>query len=154
MIQRLQSLYLAISSLGLFCLYFLPIAKFNSLKEYVFFLYGVKVAGGEFIEGEYTKFIILLILNAIIVLLLVFVIFQFKKRYVQIKLVRLAILLTTIFIAIIFFYYTEKISLQLMSKTEYTFYSAIPILSLLLQILALGAIYKDDRLVKSADRLR
>lgn len=151
MIQRIQSVYLLLVFIGCSALFFLPIAYF---KSYEFFIYGVKEIGSNFPSGQYNKFIPLIILNAIVGLLALFIIFKFNNRHLQIKLVRLNILLNTILIAAIFFYYIENISIELLAKTNYTIYSAIPIITLLLLILCIGALYKDEKLVKSTDRLR
>ena len=151
MIQRIQSLYLLLVFIGCSLIFLTPIAY---LKSYEFYIFGVKEIGNSFAAGQYIKFLPLIIADAVIGLLSLLVIFQFKNRPLQIKLVRLNILLNTIFIAAIFFYYEERISMELLAKTNYTIYSSIPIITLIFLILSLGAIYKDERLVKSADRLR
>jgi hypothetical protein len=151
MIQRIQSLYLLIVFIGCTVLFFVPIAYF---KSYEFYIYGVRLIGGDFASGQYIKFIALIILNALTGLLALFILFQYKNRNLQIKLVRLNIFINTFLIAAMFFYYIDKISVELLAKTNYTIYSAIPIITLILLILCVGAIYKDEKLVRSADRLR
>ena len=151
MIQRIQSIYLFIVFILNICLFFSPLAYF---KSYGFYIYGVREITENIVKSNYLNYLPLIILTTIIALLAIITLFLYKNRQLQIKLVRLNIMLDTILVAVIFFYYTERIAMELLAKTTYTIFSVIPIVSLILLILCMGAIYKDERLVRSADRLR
>jgi hypothetical protein len=152
MIQRIQSLYLVLVFILNCCLFFFPIANFKSYRFYIYKIEGL----GENIMSANTKIscIPLIILTLVIALLAFGIIFLFKNRGLQIKLVRLNILLVTFFVAGIFFFYIERLEIAFGAKASFTLFSSIPVITLLLLILSMGAIYKDERLVKSTDRLR
>lgn len=80
-------------------------------------------------------------------------IFLFKKRKLQLRLVFIVILLTVVFIGITLYYLfwvTEKFQAELVPG----FKMLIPLLILIFGILAFIGIKKDEKLVKSYDRLR
>jgi hypothetical protein len=72
------------------------------------------------------------------------------------RLLRIAFLFMLIFIALIFFYYVPAIEKQLSTiadyKTEVGIY--LPFIALILIIGADRYIQKDEKLIRSADRLR
>jgi hypothetical protein len=152
MIQRIQSLYLFLVFILYVCLFFFPIAYF---KSYGFYIYGAEgLNNNSIINTTNLNYMPLIVLTVIIALLALIVIFLYKKRQLQIKIVRFNILINTLLVAGIFFYYIEKIEVAHGAKAEFTFFSAIPVITIILLILSMGAIYKDERLVRSSDRLR
>jgi hypothetical protein len=151
MIQRIQSFYLLVVFILCVVLFFTPIAYF---KGYIFYIFGVVLSGNSISQVDFIKFLPLIILTFAVAAISISIIFLYKKRHLQIILVRLNILLNTVLVAAIFFFYIERIAMELIAQTRYTVFSAIPILTLVLLILSMGAIYKDEKLVKSADRLR
>ena len=105
----------------------------------------------------------LLVLNGIVGLLTVVIIFQFKKRALQIKLARLNILLLVVFVVGTFFYFEnaseqifeiEKLSTEKGLKVNYLLGAILPLIAIILNMLAARAIKKDYALVRSADRIR
>jgi hypothetical protein len=72
------------------------------------------------------------------------------------KVVRLAILLEIVLIALIFFIYAKIIETNLMVSPEYLDEAGIyfPLIALIFLILANRSILKDEKLVRSIDRLR
>ena len=80
-------------------------------------------------------------------------IFLYKKRKLQLRLVLIVILLTVVFIAIMLYYLfwiTEKFQAELVPG----FKILIPLLILIFGILAFIGIKRDEKLVRSYDRLR
>lgn len=96
---------------------------------------------------------IILIMSILLPVLSTVVIFLYKKRDLQILLVRFLILIILVFLATSVAY-----SLMIISKYDADLGSwykiTIPVIQLILAFLALRGIKKDDELVKSYDRLR
>ena len=83
--------------------------------------------------------------------------FQFKKRNLQITLCNLNLVLLFAGMALVFFYggnLPEKAIDSNASTITYSFGGLIPLFSIAMIFLAKRSINKDDKLVKSADRLR
>lgn len=155
MIQRIQSLYLLMTSLlsilflsGSF-LTFLNSSgteitmNFNGIRE-------SSVAGNP----QMIRNLIPLSVIILIICILSFIaIFLFKKRKIQLKLTVSVILLAILFIGLMSFYAfwtTGKYQAKLVPG----FKMFIPLLMLVFGILAYRGIRKDENLVKSYDRLR
>ena len=158
MIQRIQTIYLLLAAACAAALFFFPVASFLSDITYQkFFITGlVNMAPGE--PAAITRSLILPLagLGFLMFVFAVASIFLFKKRVLQLKLVKLGILLTIIMIAGIFFLYSPLIEKKLGIVPDYTSEIGIyfPLIALVFFILANRAISRDDKLVKSLDRLR
>ena len=104
MIQRIQSVFLLLAFLAAAALFFFPIAGiYSSTAAYKFYVYELR----NMVPGEASIFTFmttfpLLLLNIAVGAIAVICIFLYKNRIFQAKLVRLAILLDIIFIALIF----------------------------------------------------
>jgi hypothetical protein len=164
MIQRIQSIYLSAVVLLSVLLFFLPVstkiipadpAK-NILKDitYKTDLYGVEKYENGALVSSSSNFI-LMILNIAAGGLSAFVIFLYRKRLVQMKLIRLSILFTTAFI-VADFYFSDALGKEHGEgyKTMYLSGSYFPIIQVILLVMAMRAIKKDEELVRSADRIR
>jgi hypothetical protein len=158
MIQRIQSVFLFLAFIATVAIFFYPIAGiYSDLFTYKFYVYELK----NMVPGEPSLFTFmttfpLLLLNIIIGAMSVTCIFLYKNRIRQAKIVRLAILLEIVFIALVFFVYAGIIEKNLHSTPDYLEEAGIyfPLISLIFLILAYRFILKDERLVRSADRLR
>ncbi|MDP3002094.1 MAG: DUF4293 domain-containing protein [Bacteroidales bacterium] len=155
MIQRLQSLYLLLTTL--LSLLFLNGSFLNFINKSgsvikVTFNGIVRDTGGqgfELIEK-------LLPVSAFIILIPVFslvTIFIFKNRKLQLWLASLVIILIVGFIFVTIFYSWFVIT-EYGAEIVPGFKMVIPVLILIFAILAYRGIRKDDRLIKSYDRLR
>jgi len=155
MIQRIQSLYLLLTSL--FSLLFLngPILTFfDNSGSFVKITYsGILkyTANSDPVKtGEVWPVLTLALLIALLSLIIIFL---YKNRVFQMLLARILILLVSAFIGTCLIY-----SYIVISKFEASFASwyklIIPIIQMILSLLAYGGIKKDDDLVKSYDRLR
>lgn len=153
MIQRIQSIYLFLSVLAIAAMYFLPLAQITGYSE-EFYLKAVGIyKGGE--ELESTFFISALL--AVEIGFTFFIIFFYKKRNRQMMLGKLNLLVLTVLIAVVFFYADYAKSLTGLPKdtlVNYQFACILPVISIVLNYLAIRAIKKDEDLVRAADRLR
>ena len=153
MIQRIQSVYLLMASAAIYLLFVFPIAHIyvdNSAKK-------IAVTGiYENINGQVVQtvpFTFLTIATVILGLIPLVLIFLYKHRKGQLTLVYLSVLL---FIAFSFWLSQSvkaaaDITLQL---SDYGIGAGLSSVAVLFLVLAAKAIQRDDKLVKSADRLR
>jgi hypothetical protein len=156
MIQRIQSIFLALVVLLGILSFFIPVMGLSGL-------------GGDYIMNQYntistvdasilTKNMGIGALQGLIMLVALLMIFMFKNRSLQVKLGKLNILLIAFEIAAIVMY--SDIAKSAIGPApenvivSFKFGAIIPVLSLILTYLAIRFIKKDDALVRSADRLR
>jgi len=158
MLQRIQTVYLSLAAIACILMFFFPLANYyhEDHGNYKFFILGIQCMDPDPKDLFSKWFTIPLILITIFSILLdVVIIFFFKKRWLQMRLVAFSGLLMIVFVMIVFFFYAPKIETITHIEPEYYYIGMmLPILSLVLLILANYAIRKDDAMVKSADRLR
>ena len=156
MIQRIQSVYLFIVIIILGSMFFFPIAGYyGELSTYKFTLIGIKnmVPDTPALFSIYTT-IPLVILVAGIIILAVRGIFMYKNRLKQLKLIKVNILINIILIIGVFIVYSRWLQSTLSASESFKTAAFFPLISLLFLILSYYAVYKDEKLVRSADRLR
>lgn len=158
MIQRIQSVFLLLAFISAILLFFFPLAGiYGQAATYKFYIYGMvnKVPDDQSIFTFMTTFPLLL-LNILVAAFSIGCIFLYKNRLTQMKMVRLAILLEIVFIALVFFVYAGIIEKNLATSPNYLDEAGIyfPLITLIFLIIANRFILKDERLVRSADRLR
>ncbi|MBE0639823.1 MAG: DUF4293 domain-containing protein [Bacteroidales bacterium] len=160
MLQRIQTVYMLVVVVSGILLFFLPLATyFSELGYFRFFLYGVEdLVRDPFGAEKSVLFPVwfglpLSIVQALIVLLAVYTIFQYKKRVLQIRLNRLNIFLHVILIGGIFFFSTI-IESKVSARPDYGIGNILPLISIIMLFLASHFIRKDEKLIRSADRLR
>lgn len=140
MIQRIQSLWLFIAALFALLVFFFPIAKAgdNHLK-----------IGTD---------VIAIILNAISIGLSMVAIFLFKDRKKQKQLSRLNILINIALFAYFILMSTKNFFedqlAQFNQEGYYWIGMFIPLVVIIFTFMALKGISKDDKLIRSLDRLR
>ncbi len=88
------------------------------------------------------------------IFLSVYGIMQYRNRKFQMKLVQAAILVQVVFGVLVFFYADNMAELAADSSVAYSPVLAVLLVNIVLYMLALRGIKKDDELVRSADRLR
>jgi hypothetical protein len=131
MIQRIQTIYLLIASIAFALLSFkIP---FWSLND-------------EFIYAQNDNKLYLLLITLFVFSLIG--IFLFKKRIVQMKLLRLSILIEFVVLVRLFLTYKE-LNIPLDAKVFFLLMSAFVAL-----LLAYRGVKKDENLVRSVDRIR
>lgn len=157
MIQRIQSVFLALVFLLGMVLFVSPVLSFTSYENsYVMNAYHTINTVDNIVVS---KNIGIGAMQGLIALLALVSIFLFKKRQLQIKFCKLNILLVAIQIAAIVLYIdVAKEAISPNSPNDVLIgikYGAIfPILSLVLLYLSIRFIKKDEDLIRSADRLR
>ncbi len=162
MIQRIQSVFLFLVVIAGIIVFLFPIATYYSEDAFFkFFLCSVRdfapdpfnemaSAGGQ-INWLYP--LGLAILQSIIVLIALVAIFKFKKRLLQIRLNYLNIFLNVMLVGGIF-YLSTMLEESLGVIARYGLGGIFPLISIILLFLANIFIKKDERLIRSANRLR
>jgi hypothetical protein len=156
MLQRIQTVFLALVVLLGIVFMFIPVIEYEGIKNfYQMNSYHTISHGREIIFNN----VGVGVLGGIITLLSLTTIFLYKNRSLQMKLGKLNILLIAAQIAAIVFYNDaiEKIvSESALSEMETNIQlgAIIPVVNLILTYLAIHFIKKDDKLVRAADRLR
>ena len=148
MIQRIQSVYLLLVTILLVVAICLPVGQFigsDGIATHVFKPLGVTLADGSF-QSTWGLFGILL-LSAIIALCTIFL---FRNRMLQVRMTIFgSLLLIGYYIAFfVFMFILNAMSFQL------GWALCLPAVCIILNYLAFRAIYRDELMVKAADRLR
>lgn len=164
MIQRIQTLFLIIAFFAIALLFFFPIA---SITEYT-------QVQSEFLETDFYElgatgfidpspnskpilstyvFVPLIIIIIMVLVLIVYTIFRYKSRIHQLKLVKMGVFLNIILVAGVFLNY-PKLFIDTKMDIEPGLGTYFPLISLIFLVMAYRYILKDEKLVKSVDRLR
>ena len=156
MLQRIQSLFLLIVILTSSFLFFVPLITFISdlfyLKLYVYEFVNLTPDSG--VQFNFSTVLPLLLINAGVIVLALVTIFRYKNRILQVKLVRFTLLLSMLMIVGIFVLYPNIVIKSTEAASEFEIGAYIPIINLLFLFLANRSILKDEKLVRSVDRLR
>ena len=165
MIQRIQTLWLAFIILITIATFFFPIVDFsfsfksmNTIQQYGLMKPDSSPDSLQFIQTTPAWSLIFMQIGVALIALIA--IFLYKNRQLQVKFVASGLLLVTIYVAFLLFFKIDGLEKQVAAlySTPVVNYNKIsisfPILQLLLFILAQRAIRKDDRIVRSSDRLR
>lgn len=152
MIQRIQTVYLALALILLGFMAWLPLGQIASATNiYVFNIKGVfdSQSGDTIVNGWP-----LMALLGIIELLQIIIIFSYKKRVRQMRMATYNILLMLGMVAVGWFFIHT--SLKEIGEGTLGFEMAMifPMVAAILEYLAIRAIGKDEALVRSVDRIR
>jgi len=145
MIQRIQSIFLALSAITLGMLFKLPFASSS-------------MATSQFLSDkiyDIQDHPVLLVLCGLAIVSSIAAIFLFKNRNLQLRIGILSIIscILLIITAIVLFY-NEANSMDANAAVEDSAGLYMPILAIIFSGLAVRFIKKDENLVRSADRLR
>ncbi|MDO9510983.1 MAG: DUF4293 family protein [Bacteroidales bacterium] len=156
MIQRIQSVFLVLAALLAAFTFAFPLASFFSET----------VAMHLFITGPMplTPVSDTVIINRWFIYTLVFLnvgsgflalvaMFQYKNRLHQLKLVKIALLMNVVLVAVLFVL-TDFIKKKLSVTPDYDIAIILPVIGLILLLLAQRGIKKDEEKVKSTSRIR
>lgn len=156
MLQRLQSLFLLVVVITSVLMFFVPLVSFISDLVYLkLFVYEfVNLTPGSEVQFSFTTVLPLTLLNLGVLAISLWTIFRFKNRITQIKLVRFTLLLSMLMIVGIFVLYPNIIAKSTDAVSEFEAGAYIPIINLLFLFLANRYILKDEKLIRSVDRLR
>ncbi len=136
MLQRIQSVWLLLAS----------VCAFLTLKFP--FYSGTNAKGISSYQLNGMENIILLSITLLVALFSLVILFLFKKRKLQF---RLCFVLILIEVALIFLYYKEY---QTFTLGTYSLSALLHLFIVLFVLFAAKAINKDEKLIKSSDRLR
>ncbi len=162
MIQRIQSVYLLLIAICQALLFTTALATFtgydSSFNLSLMGFYKIGVAGHEMLLNSYA----LMAVNILIILLSVFIIFNFKNRKKQILFTAFNFLLICGFVVLMFYHYDNAKSLidkaynssEAEISTTFGIGMMLPLLSIVFNFMALRALKKDEELVKNANRIR
>jgi len=158
MIQRIQTLYLFLAFIAMALLFAFPLAQFFSeTGTYIFSITGLKnmIPDGAPAFNSIV-FLPLVIVSVGIALLALITIFQYKKRSFQIKLTSAGVFSAIALIMGIFLFYIPMIEKKINIIPNYLDSIGIylPLIALVFMVMANRAIKRDEKLVRSADRLR
>lgn len=164
MIQRIQSLLMLLAVVAYVMMFFFPIAtviEYTQIQNekletdyYKIFAMGIEDQSQESVP-HLTQManLPLLILISALILLVIYTILRFQFRAQQMKMLKLSILLNIILIAAIFLNYPQYLTdSEIAIKVDSGAY--FPLIALALLVVANRFILKDEKLVKSVDRLR
>lgn len=157
MIQRKQSLFLLGAVAALVALFFFPLAKFiGDVDSLLLYIYKLESLIPDQIPTFPAILVLLLAFMVLLILLISIVsIFMYKNRKLQIFFVKTGIAINLIFIAAFFFYYVNELENYTGSGTViYEVGTYLLLLPFVFLILALRGIVSDEKLIRSADRLR
>jgi uncharacterized membrane protein YhaH (DUF805 family) len=164
MIQRIQTLFLALAAIALIAMAFYPIAnitEFTTVQSDTLETdyYSLTVTGFADPSTESAPqmnsltFVPMAILVLMMLVFIVYAISRYKQRLHQLKLVKICIFLNIILVAGIFLNY-PKLFTDSQIRMEIGSGAYFPLISLVLLVVANRYILKDEKLVRSADRLR
>lgn len=151
MIQRIQSVYLLLTTVLLLVAAFMPVGQMieaDQVTSHMFLPLGVSLADGSS-QSTWGLFGILL-LSAVISGCTIFL---FRNRMLQIRMtIFSSLMLVGYYIALAVFVYMLKSDLQATFQLGWAL--CLPLVCIVLNYLAFRGIYRDEIMVKAADRLR
>lgn len=152
MIQRIQTLYLLAIAALMATAVFTPLAYFVAgADEYL--LYAFSLKGGETTYSTLYMGIVV----ALAAIIPFVTIFLYKNRMLQIRLcaVELVLLVGSVIFMAIYYYLGGRMFSQLEFNTQgFRIAIIFPVVSLILDYLAMRAIFHDEMLVRSLNRIR
>jgi len=157
MLQRIQTVYLALAAIAGLLVFFFPLASFyNEIQgNYKFFVCTIQSMDPEpaihFAKWITIPLILLMLLS---IIFSGTTIFLYKKRSIQIRLIAFNVLINIVFIVLVFFFYVTKIKNLALIEPSYGIGIVFPLASLVFLIMANRSIRKDEALVRSTNRLR
>lgn len=152
MIQRIQSLYLLLAAALMSLTLFMPIATFV-VDSQTYVLTAFSLTCGELSQSTIWLGIILVIATALPLI----TIFLFKRRTLQIRLcaVEVVLLIGSLVLVALYYWLTSRLFEGLViDHRQFGWAAPMPIVALVLSYLASRAIFKDEVLVRSLDRIR
>lgn len=149
MIQRIQSLYLLLAMILLLVATFEPVSYVVLDNKLMATLYNYSFRQNE--TSEFFPYILSAILLIAIVATMGYTIFMYKVRKKQMQLCNLSMML-------LLFYYILMIATSqakgFLADMTPSMFATFPLISGILCFMAKKRIYKDEQLVRAADRIR
>jgi hypothetical protein len=149
MIQRIQTVYLLWVVGLLIAGLCLPLGYFTGAGTAIYTFTPLGVRADDVFQSSWGLFCILLLSS----LIALSTIFLYKHRILQIRMTIFnTLLLIGFYLAFIAFYLVLKEDLEASFRIHWAL--CLPLVAIILNYLAIRAIYRDEILVKAADRLR
>ncbi|WP_295961201.1 DUF4293 domain-containing protein [uncultured Alistipes sp.] len=154
MIQRIQTLYLLIVTALMAVTLFVPLAWFaGDAGQFGLYAFSLKTSGGEAVQS--TVYMgILLVLACVLPLITLFL---FKHRLLQIRLcvVEMVLLVGSAAMEAVYYFLSWRVFSDLAFHTQgFKPAIALPLVCLLFVYLAARAVFRDELMVRAADRIR
>lgn len=153
MIQRIQTVYLLIATILMAITIFTPIAQFfDGTQEYTLTAFALKDAA----EVTAQSTIYMGILLALAGVLPFVVIFLFKNRQLQIRLcaAEIVLLVGSLVVMGIYYYLSARLFESVNGLGSLKLGMIMPLIAIVFVALATRAIFRDEVLVRSLDRIR
>ncbi len=151
MIQRIQTVYLFLSGLAMSFLLFYPIISIESVTQFNELRLGgiVDKISGEVILSTWP----VMALALLIILISLINIFLYKKRVLQMRLSVYIILLIIGFAAVVALYGKQGADM-LAGQIKMEYFSIMPLVAIVFNLLAWRGIRKDYLMLKAVERIR
>lgn len=154
MIQRIQTLYLLAAAALIGSMLLLPLARFKTVTEtFTLHAFGIEDAAGAAVQP--TAY--LGVLLSIAFVLIVVDIFCYKRRMLQLRLGAAAVVLVLgggIMLGLHYFLCLKFFAGLSIIGQQFCYPILFPLLALFLLWMAIRAIFRDEILVRSLDRIR
>lgn len=144
MIQRIQSLFLLLASAGFWSLFMLPLSNSSSS-------FGDIYANKTLDLQDNIGLLALAVTGGILALVAIFL---FRNRKLQVSIGYLVLFLCLTLVGMAYWIYSNNIPASNDASVSLGIGFFLPLVSLVMTVLATIFIQKDERLVKSMDRLR
>ncbi len=154
MIQRIQTLFLLLSTILIFLVFMFPLSELlvNENLRYIFRYRGIyEIADNA--EILTISSLPLAILYGVVLIVGLMSIFLFKNRMLQMRLSIINIMLMLGSYGLAYYYIFISFN-ELAADLHFSFAGTFPIISAILTYMAFRGIKKDEKLVKSLDRIR
>ena len=154
MIQRIQSLYLLIVAALMAVMLFVPLAVFYAGQEQIV-LSAFALRDGE--GAVVLSAVYLGVLLAAVALLPLVTILLFRRRMTQIRLciVEIVLLVGSLVMMGVYGYLAmQTVESLTLAASNFRFVVVFPLVAIIFVVLAARAIFKDELLVRSLDRIR
>lgn len=152
MLQRIQTLYLLIAFAITAALFSMDLAQFANETG----LFRLTADGIYTIDAD-NKLVMptqaLTILLVVAELLLLVIIFLYRKRILQIRLCGMSLGLL-IGLSVMIYYFGKTASKELGAELSFSWAMVLPLIAMVFVFLAIKAIGRDEALVRSIDRIR
>jgi len=152
MIQRIQTIYFLVAEMLISILFFFPFAEIVG-KEGKIYQLDFKEFYPDMVQKTGWIGSPLFLLGAVCFLLILVTIFQYKQRVLQIRLAIIAIVLL-LSLAGLIFYYGKSAEKMVSGAGSLNLVVLSPLIATIIIYLAIRAINKDEKLVRSIDRIR
>lgn len=147
MIQRIQSVYLLLVIIAYVLLFFFPVATYITIDTA--YSFSILQISGANSNSSFPLMGVVIILGLAVLV----TIFLYKKRILQIKITAIILLAHIAFVAALF-YVADVLSKKFVADAVYESGAYIALIPLVFLVLANRAIRKDEKMVRSTDRLR